>query len=66
VLAELKELVAYRARYLGGPDAAPLMALGLSSRKNLCVHPKVGGGCGTEGGGYVHGGLVVVMWLCGW
>lgn len=43
MLAELQELVAYRAKYLG-PDAAPIMALGLSSRKNLCVHPTVSGG----------------------
>jgi len=40
VLAELQELIAYRSKYLG-PDAAPIMALGLSSRKNLCVHPTV-------------------------
>ncbi|MGQ3164957.1 MAG: hypothetical protein ACT6T3_22310 [Agrobacterium sp.] len=43
MLAELKELVAYRSRYLGGPAAPPVMALGLSSRKNLCVHPSVAG-----------------------
>ena len=42
VLAELRDLVAYRGRYLG-PGAAPLLALGLSSRKNLCVNPKVAG-----------------------
>ncbi|KAL4423122.1 hypothetical protein ABPG77_004805 [Micractinium sp. CCAP 211/92] len=42
VLAELKELMHYRQRYFeesGG--APPILALGLSSRKNLCIHPKV-------------------------
>jgi DNA excision repair protein ERCC-2 len=73
VLAELKELVAYRnrwgwggvtwdrwrraavnmhlahvstriaARYLG-PEPPAILALGLSSRKNLCIHPVVAGG----------------------
>jgi DNA excision repair protein ERCC-2 len=55
VLAELKELVAYRGRYWegggggggggggasAGPAAPRLLALGLSSRKNLCVHPRI-------------------------
>ncbi|KAL6748525.1 hypothetical protein V8C86DRAFT_1139607 [Haematococcus lacustris] len=49
VLAELKELVAYRSRYLGGPAAPPVMALGLSSRKNLCVHPSVADESSREG-----------------
>ncbi|KAI8463211.1 MAG: hypothetical protein J3K34DRAFT_496282 [Monoraphidium minutum] len=40
VLAELRELVAYRARYLG-PEPPAILALGLSSRKNLCIHPVV-------------------------
>lgn len=40
VLAELRELCAYRAKHLG--DRAPkILALGLSSRKNMCVHPTV-------------------------
>jgi len=43
VLAELRELMAYRARYLGGESATPIMAVGLSSRKNLCCHPTVSG-----------------------
>jgi hypothetical protein len=42
VLAELHELVSYRARYLGG-IVLPILALGLSSRKNLCCHPSVSG-----------------------
>mmetsp|Transcript_5423 Transcript_5423/g.11986 ORF Transcript_5423/g.11986 Transcript_5423/m.11986 type:complete len:760 (+) Transcript_5423:301-2580(+) len=40
VLSELKELIHYRERYLG-EGAAPILALGLSSRKNLCIHPRV-------------------------
>jgi DNA excision repair protein ERCC-2 len=49
VLAELKELVAYRRRYLGDvPGAGSILALGLSSRKNLCVHPQVAGEGGEE------------------
>jgi DNA excision repair protein ERCC-2 len=48
VLAELKELIAYRSKYLGGGQTGaggpPILALGLSSRKNLCVHPTVSGG----------------------
>lgn len=42
VLAELRELVAYRERYLG-PAPPAILALGLSSRKNLCIHPTVAG-----------------------
>ncbi|KXZ50909.1 hypothetical protein GPECTOR_14g156 [Gonium pectorale] len=42
VLSELSELIEYRSRYLGkGPGANEILALGLSSRKNLCVHPRV-------------------------
>lgn len=44
VLAELQELMQYRQRYFeesGG--APPILALGLSSRKNLCIHPTVMG-----------------------
>ena len=35
----------YRAKYFTGPGLAPppILALGLSSRKNLCVHPSVAG-----------------------
>ena len=35
----------YRARYYLGPGQAPppILALGLSSRKNLCIHPNVAG-----------------------
>ena len=56
VLVELGELVAYRARYFdgraggepgGGPP--PVLALGLSSRKNLCVNPAVSGDGTREG-----------------
>lgn len=45
VLAELKELMDYRARYYtDAPGGAPkILALGLSSRKNLCIHPWVSG-----------------------
>ena len=40
-----QELVEYRAKYFTGPGLAPppILALGLSSRKNLCVHPAVAG-----------------------
>ena len=50
VLVELAELVAYRARYFDGTVASdagpsgrspPVLAVGLSSRKNLCVNPRV-------------------------
>lgn len=41
VLAELKELINYRERYFLEGQAPKLLALGLSSRKNLCVHPRV-------------------------
>jgi hypothetical protein len=42
----VQELVEYRAKYFMGPGQAPppILALGLSSRKNLCVHPAVAGG----------------------
>ncbi|GAX84382.1 hypothetical protein CEUSTIGMA_g11804.t1 [Chlamydomonas eustigma] len=40
VLAELKELLEYRSKHFPG-GAGSIMALGLSSRKNLCVHPQV-------------------------
>lgn len=45
VLAELKELVEYRDKYFHQPGLEPpkILALGLSSRKNLCVHPRVQG-----------------------
>lgn len=52
VLAELQELCHYRAKYfLGAGQQLPqILALGLSSRKNLCIHPSVAGvtllGCG--------------------
>tara|TARA_B110000977_G_scaffold191665_1_gene264113 strand:- start:841 stop:3186 length:2346 start_codon:yes stop_codon:yes gene_type:complete len=39
VLAELRVLQAYREKHVG--KAAEIMALGLSSRKNMCIHPKV-------------------------
>ena len=60
VLAELKELVEYRRKYLGEvAGAGSILALGLSSRKNLCVHPRVagvgGGGTGRRGRGVVEG-----------
>jgi DNA excision repair protein ERCC-2 len=38
-LAELKRLMDYRAKELGYRE--PFLGLGLSSRKNLCLHPKV-------------------------
>jgi len=38
-LMELKNLLAYRERELGRPDN--LTALGLTSRRNLCVHEEV-------------------------
>ena len=45
VLIELQELIDYRNKYFLGPgEMAPeILALGLSSRKNLCIHPKVAG-----------------------
>lgn len=38
-LAELKALMKYRADQLGGEE--DFRALGLTSRKNLCLHPSV-------------------------
>lgn len=43
VLAELQELIHYRTGFFTGGADPKLLALGLSSRKNLCIHPKVGG-----------------------
>lgn len=45
VLAELQELIDYRTKYFVGPGqkAPQILALGLSSRKNLCIHPSVAG-----------------------
>lgn len=39
VLAELKELVEYRSKHMSTPP--PILATGLSSRKNMCIHPRV-------------------------
>ncbi|KFM24481.1 DNA repair helicase UVH6 [Auxenochlorella protothecoides] len=41
VLAEVKDLIEYRSRYFTDAPAPKLLALGLSSRKNLCIHPRV-------------------------
>lgn len=70
MLAELKELMDYRARYFtDAPGGAPkILALGLSSRKNLCIHPWVSGagrcrldaGCGARG--RVDGAVAVAVW----
>lgn len=39
-MEELKQVAAYREKELG--DACPAMlALALSARKNLCIHPEV-------------------------
>ena len=53
VLAELRELIDYRKRTWaagggggggeGGAAPPQILALGLSSRKNLCIHPRVVG-----------------------
>jgi len=39
VLAELRDLVEHRNKYFDNPP--PILATGLSSRKNMCVHPRV-------------------------
>jgi DNA excision repair protein ERCC-2 len=39
VLAELRNLQRYREREVGA--AAQILALGLSSRKNMCIHLQV-------------------------
>lgn len=39
VLEELRKLQAYQEKELG--KAAKMLCLGLSSRKNLCIHPEV-------------------------
>lgn len=41
-IVQLQELIEYRNKYLG-PTPPPILALGLSSRKNLCIHPQVAG-----------------------
>jgi DNA excision repair protein ERCC-2 len=41
VLEELRKLQAYQEQELG--KQAQILALGLSSRKNLCIHPKISG-----------------------
>jgi DNA excision repair protein ERCC-2 len=43
VLGELQELIHYRARYFPAGDDPKLLALGLSSRKNLCINPAIAG-----------------------
>ncbi len=43
VLGELQELIHYRARYFPPGDDPKMLALGLSSRKNLCINPGVAG-----------------------
>lgn len=55
VLSELKQLVEYRAKYFQG-KAPEILALGLSSRKNLCVNTKVVGEWRgrAQAGGRVH------------
>lgn len=44
-LAELKRLMAYRVECAEGEEAKAkersFMGLGLTSRKNLCIHPEV-------------------------
>jgi DNA excision repair protein ERCC-2 len=41
-LVELRELIEYRSKYL--PESGNhILALGLSSRKNLCIHKTVAG-----------------------
>jgi DNA excision repair protein ERCC-2 len=42
VLTELRELIEYRERYITG-SSGNILALGLSSRKNLCIHKQVQG-----------------------
>jgi DNA excision repair protein ERCC-2 len=49
LLLLLQELIDYRAKYLG-PTPPAIMALGLSSRKNLCIHPQVAGATGFYSG----------------
>lgn len=46
VLEELRTYLEFRDRCLieEGMEVPSLLALGLSSRKNLCVHPEIAGG----------------------
>ena len=41
VLVELQELIEYRRRYFPDNKEPKIVAVGLSSRKNLCIHPAV-------------------------
>jgi DNA excision repair protein ERCC-2 len=41
VLAELHVLQSYRETLVG--PSSQILAIGLSSRKNMCIHPKVRG-----------------------
>lgn len=43
VLEEMQRLIAFRERVMAeeGLESPPVLAVGLSSRKNLCIHPEV-------------------------
>jgi hypothetical protein len=56
---DVQELIDYRAKYLG-PTPPSIMALGLSSRKNLCIHPQVAGAPGQS-----VQACVAAHWGCG-
>jgi hypothetical protein len=67
---ELKELLEYRRKYFAPGEDPKILALGLSSRKNLCIHPRVSGallrpwrglGLGRGRGRAWHG----AVWWCG-
>lgn len=45
VLAELRTLQAFREQHAG--KASQILALGLSSRKNMCIHPRASSGIYT-------------------
>ena len=62
VLAELRELTDYRAKYFSDAagGAPKILALGLSSRKNLCIHPWVSGGWGAAGWGGAAGAAALL------
>lgn len=44
VIEELRKLMDFYEKELG--EKVPFLGLALSSRKNLCIHPEVGGGPG--------------------
>lgn len=73
---ELKELLEYRKKYFAPGEDPKILALGLASRKNLCIHPRVSGaragagalGCSEQGvdQGHMRGGARCAVYQWAW